>query len=100
MGHLGCNGWKTYCDCPLRKWNSGGAGQPGVNWCVGSNAPCIGCTQSDFPDGMSPFYTLEGVSTGATGSTGTGTGTGATGSTGTGTGTSTGGDDDRGERDD
>jgi NiFe hydrogenase small subunit HydA len=56
MEYLGCKGKKTYSDCPMRKWNSGGAGQFGVNWCVGSHSPCLGCVQPTFPDGMSPFY--------------------------------------------
>ena len=57
---LGCQGQKTNSDCALRKWNSGGAGQAGVNWCIGSRNPCQGCTEPAFPDGMSPFYTLGG----------------------------------------
>jgi len=31
-----------------------------VNWCVEAGAPCYGCTEPTFPDGMSPFYTLNG----------------------------------------
>lgn len=53
---LGCKGKKTYSDCPLRKWNAGGAGQYGVNWCIGARSPCLGCVQPDFPDGLSPLY--------------------------------------------
>jgi len=56
MEYLGCKGKKTYSDCPLRKWNSGGPGQYGVNWCIGAHSPCLGCVQPTFPDGMSPFY--------------------------------------------
>jgi len=55
---LGCKGRWTRADCPLRKWNSGGHGEQGVNWCVGARTPCHGCTEPDFPDGMSPFYEL------------------------------------------
>ena len=47
---LGCKGPVAHSDCYERHWNNG------VNWCIGSGAPCIGCTQPDFPDGMSPFY--------------------------------------------
>ena len=47
---LGCKGSVTYADCPLRLWNAG------TNWCVGAGAPCIGCTQPEFPDLVSPFY--------------------------------------------
>lgn len=57
---LSCKGIRTYCDCPTRKWNSPAKGQPGVNWCVQAGSPCIGCTEPNFPDGMSPFYTLNG----------------------------------------
>jgi hydrogenase small subunit len=57
---LGCKGMETYCDCPARKWNSPAKGQPGVNWCIQAGSPCIGCTEPSFPDGMSPFYTLNG----------------------------------------
>jgi hydrogenase small subunit len=47
--NLGCKGPGARCDSPTRKWNGG------VNWCV-ENATCIGCTEKDFPDGQSPFY--------------------------------------------
>ncbi len=56
MEFLGCKGKHTYSDCPLRKWNSGGPGEYGVNWCVESRNPCIGCVNPTYPDGMSPFY--------------------------------------------
>jgi NiFe hydrogenase small subunit HydA len=56
MEFLGCKGKKTYSDCPIRKWNSGGPGEYGVNWCVGARSPCLGCVQPNYPDGMSPFY--------------------------------------------
>ncbi|MFO8031755.1 MAG: hydrogenase small subunit [Desulfohalobiaceae bacterium] len=46
---LGCKGPFTNADCWKRRWNNG------VNWCV-ENAVCIGCVQSGFPDGVSPFY--------------------------------------------
>jgi hydrogenase small subunit len=57
---LGCKGRETHCDCPTRKWNSPAQGQAGVNWCVQAGSPCIGCTEPTFPDGMRPFYTLNG----------------------------------------
>ncbi len=62
LNKLGCKGKKTAADCPLpyRQWNSGGQG--GVNWCVGAGSPCQGCTEPDFPDGMSPFFTLSAES--------------------------------------
>ncbi|MGD8450807.1 MAG: hydrogenase small subunit [Phycisphaerae bacterium] len=56
MEYLGCKGKHTYSDCPIRKWNSSGPQQYGVNWCVGAHSPCLGCVNPTFPDGMSPFY--------------------------------------------
>jgi len=47
---LGCKGPMTNSDCPLRRWNSG------VNWCIGSQATCIGCCGTNFPDDVSPIY--------------------------------------------
>ncbi|MFC1870047.1 hydrogenase small subunit [Chloroflexota bacterium] len=47
---LGCKGPITYADCPLRRWNRG------TNWVIGAGAPCNGCTQPEFPDGVAPFY--------------------------------------------
>jgi hydrogenase small subunit len=58
--HLGCEGKWTVADCPTRRWNGGEAGALGVNWCIGAGNPCQGCTEPTFPDGVSPFYTLEG----------------------------------------
>ena len=68
LAGLGCKGQQTHADCPLRKWNAGWAknlpGQPAEplaevkNWCIGARNPCQGCTEPDFPDGMSPFYRL------------------------------------------
>jgi len=40
---LGCKGPITHSDCPHRKWNGG------VNWCIGSGSPCIGCVEPEFP---------------------------------------------------
>jgi NiFe hydrogenase small subunit HydA len=56
MEYLGCKGKHTNSDCPMRKWNSSGAGEYGVNWCIGARSPCLGCVNPNFPDGMSPFY--------------------------------------------
>ncbi|MCX7923882.1 MAG: hydrogenase small subunit [Clostridia bacterium] len=41
--HLGCMG--VYCNahCVNTKWNNG------VNWCIQSNYPCIGCAKPGFP---------------------------------------------------
>ena len=51
----GCKGPNTKADCVSRKWNGG------VNWCVGANAICNGCTESGFPDRFSPFFTSAGA---------------------------------------
>lgn len=56
MEFLGCKGKHTWSDCPIRKWNSGGKDEYGVNWVVGARSPCLGCVNPTFPDGMSPFY--------------------------------------------
>lgn len=57
LKEIGCKGPKTYADCYSRKWNSGGAGEIGVSWCIEAGSPCIGCTEPQFPDGdFAPFY--------------------------------------------
>lgn len=56
---LGCKGQWTKADCSMRFWNAPAVGEFGVNWCVGAGSPCYGCTEPQFPDGMSPFYELE-----------------------------------------
>lgn len=56
MELLGCKGKHTSADCAIRQWNSPAAGRSGVNWCVGSRSPCLGCVEPGFPDEMSPFY--------------------------------------------
>jgi len=59
LSKLGCKGMWTKADCPTRKWNSGTAEEYGDNWCGGGRNPCQGCTEPDFPDCLSPWYTLE-----------------------------------------
>lgn len=51
MFSQGCVGPKTGSDCPYRLWVNH------VNWPVKANTPCIGCTNPDFPDGSTPFFT-------------------------------------------
>ncbi|MCE5284594.1 MAG: hydrogenase small subunit [Pelosinus sp.] len=51
MFSQGCAGPKTNSDCPYRQWINH------VSWPVKVNTPCIGCTNKDFPDGSSPFFT-------------------------------------------
>jgi hydrogenase small subunit len=48
---IGCKGPVTHADCPVRHW----CGEH-VNWPVGVNTPCIGCTSPEFPDRMEPFF--------------------------------------------
>lgn len=52
---LGCKGPVTHADCPIRLWNSG------TEWCIGANAPCIGCCAPGFPDLVSPFKKQEAI---------------------------------------
>ena len=56
LRELNCKGPRTYADCPSRRWNSPGNDQNGVSFCMLAGGPCIGCTEPNFPDGMSPFY--------------------------------------------
>jgi len=49
LEELGCRGPRTVANCPQILWNNG------ANWCIDSNAPCLGCTNADFP-GSQPFY--------------------------------------------
>ncbi|MDD6181510.1 MAG: hydrogenase small subunit [Desulfovibrionaceae bacterium] len=46
---LGCKGPQTYNNCPKARFN-------GTNWPVGAGHPCIGCSEPDFWDQMTPFY--------------------------------------------
>lgn len=43
LKEIGCRGPETNATCPSSLWNNG------VNWCIGANAPCIGCTDPAFP---------------------------------------------------
>jgi len=47
---MGCRGPETYNNCPVAKFNDG------TSWPVEAGAPCIGCSQPDFWDTMTPFY--------------------------------------------
>ena len=47
---LGCRGPETYNNCPIIKFNDG------TNWPIGAGHPCIGCSQPNFWDKMTPFY--------------------------------------------
>ena len=47
----GCKGLVTHNACPVMRWNMG------TSWCVGSGHPCVGCTERDFWDKLTPIYT-------------------------------------------
>jgi hydrogenase small subunit len=55
LNNLGCKGPQTYADCASRKWNNG------VNWCIGADSLCQGCTQSTFPDKFAPLFSTMGA---------------------------------------
>ncbi|WP_242647845.1 hydrogenase small subunit [Candidatus Desulforudis audaxviator] len=48
---IGCKGPVTYADCPSRQW----CGEH-MNWPVGANTPCIGCTSPEFLEHTAPFF--------------------------------------------
>ncbi|HPF61643.1 MAG: hydrogenase small subunit [Gemmatimonadetes bacterium] len=48
--HVGCKGPATFSPCPIFQWNGG------TDWPIGAGHPCIGCTERNFWDTMSPFY--------------------------------------------
>jgi len=47
---MGCRGPETYNNCPIAKFNDG------TSWPVEAGHPCIGCSQPDFWDEMTPFF--------------------------------------------
>lgn len=47
---MGCKGPSTYHNCPAVRWNEG------TSWPVMVGHGCIGCSEPDFWDAMSPFY--------------------------------------------
>lgn len=49
----GCKGTDVRSDCPVRKWNSG------INYCIDCGAPCQGCSEPAFYEGMSPLYSAR-----------------------------------------
>lgn len=46
---LGCKGPQTMNNCPKARFNA-------TNWPVAAGHPCIGCSEPNFWDNMSPFY--------------------------------------------
>jgi hydrogenase small subunit len=49
--HVGCKGPETFSPCPIFMWNNK------ESWPIGAGHPCIGCTEPNFWDTMTPFYT-------------------------------------------
>jgi hydrogenase small subunit len=47
---MGCKGPVSFQNCPNVRWNGG------TNWPIGCGHPCIGCSEPDFWDQMTPFY--------------------------------------------
>ena len=50
---LGCKGPETYNNCPSVKFNQG------ISWPIQAGHPCIGCSEPEFWDKMSPFYVAK-----------------------------------------
>ena len=47
---MGCKGPDTYNNCPIAKFNDG------TSWPIEAGHPCIGCSEPNFWDKMSPFF--------------------------------------------
>jgi hydrogenase small subunit len=47
---VGCKGPATFSPCPIFLWNTR------TSWPIGAGHPCLGCTERDFWDTMTPFY--------------------------------------------
>ncbi len=47
---VGCKGPACFSPCPIFQWNTR------TSWPIGAGHPCIGCTERNFWDTMSPFY--------------------------------------------
>ncbi len=47
---VGCKGPACFSPCPIFQWNSH------TDWPIGAGHPCIGCTERNFWDTMTPFY--------------------------------------------
>lgn len=52
---LGCEGKRTYGNCPTLRFNDG------TSWDVQAGHHCIGCTEPGFWDRFAPFYSSEFV---------------------------------------
>jgi hydrogenase small subunit len=49
--HVGCKGPAVFSPCPIFLWNTR------TSFPIGAGHPCIGCTERNFWDTMTPFYT-------------------------------------------
>ncbi len=47
---LGCRGPETFNNCPIAKFNDG------TSFPIEAGHPCLGCSEPDFWDKMTPFY--------------------------------------------
>jgi hydrogenase small subunit len=47
---VGCKGPATFSPCPIFMWNGA------TSWPIGAGHPCLGCTEPNFWDTMTPFY--------------------------------------------
>ena len=47
---VGCRGPETFNNCPIVKFNDG------TSWPIQAGHPCLGCSEPNFWDKMSPFY--------------------------------------------
>lgn len=47
---MGCKGPATFSPCPIFMWNNH------TDWPIGAGHPCLGCTERNFWDTMTPFY--------------------------------------------
>lgn len=47
---VGCKGPACFSPCPIFQWNGH------TDWPIGAGHPCLGCTERDFWDTMTPFY--------------------------------------------
>jgi [NiFe] hydrogenase small subunit len=47
---VGCKGPDTYNNCPIAKFNEG------TSWPIEAGHPCIGCSEPNFWDKMTPFF--------------------------------------------
>lgn len=47
---VGCKGPATFSPCPIIQWNGY------TSWPIDAGHPCLGCTERNFWDAMTPFY--------------------------------------------